>query len=115
MSLGILHIIPQIAVDSKNIVYTYPIAGVGLSNILDNELNGGKPMEGSHRQVVGTGIVDDELLCKVIQRVEVVARIEALLILTVAALDFAVVPWRIRADQLVPDAQFGGCLFKQRL
>ena len=82
---------------------------------MDNELNGGKPMEGSHRQVVGTGIVDDERLCKVIQRVEVVARIEALLILTVAALDFAVVPWRIRADQLVPDAQFGGCLFKQRL
>ena len=32
MSLGILHIIPQIAVDFKNIVYTYPIAGVGLSN-----------------------------------------------------------------------------------
>lgn len=27
MSLGILHIIPQIAVDFKNIVYTYPIAG----------------------------------------------------------------------------------------
>ena len=24
------------------------IMGVGLSNILDNELNGGKPMEGSH-------------------------------------------------------------------
>lgn len=49
MSLGILHIIPQIAVDFKNIVYTYPIAGVGLSNILDNELNWGKPMEGFHR------------------------------------------------------------------
>ena len=38
-----------------------------------------------------------------------------LLSLTVAALDFAVVPRRRRADQLVPDAQFGGCLFKQRL
>ena len=49
-------------------------------------------------------LMDGELLCKVIQRVEAVARIEALLILTVAALDFAVVPWRIRADQLVPDA-----------
>ena len=48
--------------------------------------------------------MNGELLCKVIQRVEVVARIEALLILTVAALDFAVVPRRIRADQLVPDA-----------
>ena len=69
----------------------------------------------THRQVVGTGIVDDELLCKVIQSVKVVARIETFLILTVAALDFAVVPRRIRADQLVPDAQLGGCLFKQRL
>ena len=49
MSLGILHIIPQIAVDFKNIVYTYPITGVDLSNILDNELNWGKPMKGSHR------------------------------------------------------------------
>ena len=60
-------------------------------------------------------MMNGELLCKVIQRVEVVARLEALLILTVAALDFAVVPRRIRADQLVPDAQLGGCLFKQRL
>ena len=33
MSLGNLHIIPQIAVDFKNIVYTNPIAGVGLSNM----------------------------------------------------------------------------------
>ena len=49
-------------------------------------------------------MVNGELLCKVIQRVEVMARIEALVILTVAALDFAVVPRRIWADQLVPDA-----------
>ena len=47
--------------------------------------------------------MDDELLCKVIQRVEVVARIEALLILTVAALDLAVVPWRIWANEFVPN------------
>ena len=60
-------------------------------------------------------MMNGELLCKVIQRVEVMARIEALVILTVAALDFAVVPRCIRADQLVPDAQLGGCLFKQRL
>ena len=60
-------------------------------------------------------MMNGELLCKVIQRVEVMARIEALVILTVAALDFAVVPRHIRADQLVPDAQLGGCLFKQRL
>ena len=59
-------------------------------------------------------MMNGELLCKVIQRVKVVARIETFLILTVAALDFAIVPRRIRADQLVPDAQLGGCLFKQR-
>ena len=54
-------------------------------------------------------MMNGELLCKVIQRVEVVARIEAL-ILPVAALDFAVVPRRMQADQTLPDAQFGGCL-----
>ncbi len=60
-------------------------------------------------------MMNGELLCKVIQRVEVVARIEALLILTVAAFHFAIMLRRIRADQLVPDVQLGGCLFKQRL
>ena len=55
-----------------------------------------------------------ELLCKVIQRVKVVARIETFQILTVTALDLASVPRRIRADQLVPDARFGGSPFKQR-
>ena len=61
-------------------------------------------MEGSHRKVVGTGMMNGELLCKVIQRVKVVARIETFLILTVAALDFAVVPRRIRLDAFHPDA-----------
>ena len=59
--------------------------------------------------------MNGELLCKVIQRVKVVARIETFLILTVTALDFAVVPQRLRADQLVPNAQLGGCLFIQLL
>ena len=60
-------------------------------------------------------MMNGELFCKVIQRVEIVARIEAFLIPTVAALDFAIVSWGIREDQLVPDARLGGCLFKQRL
>ena len=38
-----------------------------------------------------------------------------MLTLAVAALHFAIVPRRIREDQLVPDGQFGGCSFKQRL
>ena len=59
-------------------------------------------------------MMNGELLCKVIQRVEVVARIEALLILTVAALDFSVVARRIGANQFMPDPQFGSRLLKQR-
>ena len=58
-------------------------------------------------------MMNGEFLCNVIQRVEAMARIETFLILTVAALDFVTVPRRIRADQLVPDARFGACLFKQ--
>ena len=50
-------------------------------------------------------MMNGELLCKVIQRVEVVARIEALLVLTVAALHLTVVPRGIRAYQLMPDGR----------
>ena len=41
--------------------------------------------------------------------------IEPLLILAVAALDLAVVPGSVGADQLVPNPQFCGSPFKQRL
>ena len=64
--------------------------------------------------------MNGELLCKVIQKVEVVARIERVQLLTVAALDFAIVPRRIRADQLVPErpssaADFSNSVCKSRL
>ena len=85
---------------------------VGLSNILDSELSGRHPAEGPHGGVVGSAVVDGKLLCEVIQGIEGVARVEAFLILTMAALHLAVVPRRVRTDQLMPDAQFGGCLFK---
>ena len=64
-------------------------------------------MERSHGEVVGAAVMDSELLCKVVQRIERMAGIEALLILAVAALHFAVVPRRIRTDQLMPDTQLG--------
>ena len=54
------------------------------------------------------------LLCKVIQRVEATARKETFLILTVAALDFAVVPWGIRTNEFMSNAKLGSRLFKQR-
>ena len=36
--------------------------GVGLSNILNSELNRRKPVEGPHGQVVGTAVVKGKLL-----------------------------------------------------
>ena len=57
--------------------------------------------------------MDSKLLCKVIQGIERVARVEAFLILTVAALDLAVVPRRIGTNQFMPDAKLGGSFFKQ--
>ena len=58
--------------------------------------------------------MDSELLCKVVQRIERMAGIEALLVLTVAALHLTVVPRGIRANQLMPDAQLSSRPLKQR-
>ena len=87
---------------------------VGLSNILDSKFYRRKPLERSHWQAVGAAIVDGKLLCKVPKGIKFVAGIEALLIFAVTALHLAVVSWRIRADQLVPDAQLSSGFFKQR-
>ncbi len=48
------------------------------------------------------------------ERVEAVRVIEAALILAVAAFYFAVVSRGIGTDQLVPNAQIGGCFLKER-
>ena len=86
---------------------------VGLSNILDGELGRRKPFKRPHREVVGAAVVDGKLLCEVIQGKESVRRIEALLILAVAALHFAVVTRRIGPDELVADTQLCGGGLKQ--
>ena len=85
-----------------------------MSNILDSELSGRHPAEGSHGRVVRAAVVDGKLLCKVLERIERAARVEAFLILTVAALDLTVVPRCVRANEFVPDVQLGSRLFKQR-
>ena len=87
---------------------------VGLSNILDSEFIRRKPAKRSHKEVVGAAVVDGKLLCEVIQGKESVRRIEALLILAVAALHFAVVTRCIGANQLVANALAGGSFLKQR-
>ena len=86
---------------------------VGLSNILDSDLCGRHLAEGSHGQVVRAAVVDRKLLCEIVQRIECVARVEAFLVLSVAALDLTIMARGIRANQLMPDAQHNSRPLKQ--
>ena len=76
---------------------------VGLSNILDGEIARKKPAERPHREVVGTAVMDSELLGEVIEGVETVTGVKALLVLPVASLDLAVVARCVGTDELVAD------------
>ena len=58
---------------------------VGMSNILDKELERRKPAKRPHRKVVGAAVMDSKLLVKVIKREKAVTGIKALLVLPVAA------------------------------
>ena len=84
-----------------------------MSNILDSKLKRRKPTKGSHREVVGAAIVDGELLCKVVRRVEAVAGVKTFLVFPVAAFHLAVMAGRVGANELMPDAQPGGSRFNQ--
>ena len=57
--------------------------------------------------------MDGKLLFEVIQSVTCMAAVKAFLVLTVAVLHFAVVPWCVWADQLMPDPQLSGHSLKQ--
>ena len=69
-------------------------------------------MERPHWKVVGTTIMDRKLLIKVCKGIKAVGRIEAFLVFPVAALYFAVMPRRVRPDELVSDAKFSCRCFK---
>ena len=69
-------------------------------------------MERPHWKVVGTTIMDRKLLIKVCKGIKAVGRIEAFLVFPVTALYFAIVPWGVRPDELVSDAEFFRCRFK---
>lgn len=71
---------------------------VGLSNMLDKEVDRRKPSERPHRQVVGTAVMNRELFLKISQREERVERIKSFLVLSVAALYFAVMSGCVRTD-----------------
>lgn len=50
--------------------------------------------------------MDNKLFFEVLERIKTVAGVETLLVLTVAALHLAVVPWGVRADKLMADTEF---------
>lgn len=57
--------------------------------------------------------MDSKLLGKVIKRIEEMGRIEAFLVLTVAALNFTLVPWSIRPDKFVENSKFSSGFLEQ--
>lgn len=81
--------------------------------MLDIELSGRKPGERPHEKVVGTAVVDSEVVGKVVQKEKAVAGVKALLVLPVAALLLAVVAGNVGTNELVADTQVIGSGFKQ--
>ena len=59
-------------------------------------------------------MVHSELCTKIGEGSEAVGIVKAPLVFTVTALYFAVMPWGIRADKLVPDIELLCRLFKER-
>ena len=86
---------------------------VGMSNILDKELERRKPAKRPHRKVVGAAVMDSKLLVKVIKREKAVTGIKALLVLPVAAFHLAIVAGCVGTDELVADTQLSGGGFKE--
>ncbi len=62
-------------------------------------------MKWPHRKVVGASVVKGKLFCKVIQGKEGVGGIEAFLVFSVTALNFAVMPGCVRTNELVSNAE----------
>ncbi len=57
--------------------------------------------------------MDNKLLCEIIERIERVAGIEALLVFAVAAFNLAVVTRSVWTDKLMPNTRLRSCFFKQ--
>ena len=67
-------------------------------------LKGGFPPQRTHGKVVVVStVVYLKLLCEIFKGIEGMGGIEPLIILPVAALHLAVMPWRIGADYLMTD------------
>lgn len=57
---------------------------------------------------------DSELSREIIEREELVRSVKFLVVFAVTALNFTVVPWRIRPDKFVADTELGKCFLKER-
>ncbi len=66
----------------------------------------------THRTIVGSSLVRSELRTKIGERIEAVRIIEALLILSVASLNLAVVPRSVGTDKLMPYPELFRCKLK---
>lgn len=62
------------------------------------------PVEKTHGEIIVFPIPDSKRFLEVFKGEELVVSIEILVILTAAAFDLAVVPWRVRLNELVADA-----------
>ena len=62
---------------------------------------GRPPVKGSHREIIVLPLSGSKLLFEVLKGIELMTSIEFLIVLSVTAFYFAVVPGCIRADQLV--------------
>lgn len=63
------------------------------------------PVERSHREVVVISLPDSKLILEIGEAIELVAGIEFLVVFSVTAFYFAIVPGRVWPDQLVVDAE----------
>ncbi len=86
-----------------------------MSNKLDKEVKGRKPLERPHREVVGTAVVNGKLFSEIVQGEERVRIIKAFLVFAVAAFHLAIVSGSVRTNQFVADPQLGGGLFEKGL
>ena len=77
------------------------------------ELSGRTPKERPHRSVVRVGVMDGELSGEILEGEETTGGVEAPLVLSVATFHLAVMPWCVRTNELVADAQLSGGFLKQ--
>ena len=72
------------------------------------------PVEWSHRKLIVVSLSDGKLLFKVCKTVELMASVEFLVVFSVAALNFSVMPWRIRFNQFVTNTELHQSVLKER-